>query len=241
VVYTYADIAKMIDHALLVPTMTTAELEAGIDLAIAYEVASVCVMPYYLKKCSSRLADTSVKASTTIGFPHGVSEASVKLAEAKQSIADGCEELDVVVNISRVLSDDWGYVRDELGSIIQVSHAAQRKVKVIFENCYLEESHKKSLCELCNELNADWVKTSTGFGSSGATMDDLKLMCQHAAEHVQVKAAGGVRDLDSVLAIRSLGVTRIGTSRTQGLLNECRTRLGLSEIAADSASDDGEY
>ena len=133
----------------------------------------------------------------------------------------------MVVNVSKVLSGDWAYVRDDLAAVIDAAHAAGRKVKVIFENCYLEDAHKVRLCEICGELGADWVKTSTGYGSGGATDADLKLMREHSPDHVQVKAAGGIRDFDRVLAVRALGVTRIGASRTVDILDECRRRLGL--------------
>ncbi|MDA9859288.1 deoxyribose-phosphate aldolase [Rubripirellula sp.] len=238
--YQYQDIAKMLDHSLLIPTMTSDDLEAGIDEAIAFDTASVCIMPYYLRRCAERLAGTTIKASTTIGFPHGGHTTAIKVAEAKQAIEDGCEELDMVVNISKVLSGDWGYVRDELASVIDAAHLAERKVKVIFENCYLQDEHKIRLCQICGEINADWVKTSTGYGSSGATLEDLALMREHSPEHVQVKAAGGVRDMDTVLKVRNLGVTRIGTSRTSAMLNECRQRLELEPIVV-KGTDGGGY
>jgi deoxyribose-phosphate aldolase len=229
--FTYADISKMIDHSLLNPTLTVDDLESGIELALAYDVASVCIMPYYLKRCAERLHGSTVKASTTIGFPHGGHKTSIKRAEAEQAIVDGCEELDMVVNISKVLSGDWEYVKNDIHAVIEVAHAASQKVKVIFENCYLNDDQKVRLCEICNELNADWVKTSTGYGTGGATIEDLQLMRQHAADHVQVKAAGGVRDVDKLLEVRALGVTRIGASRTQEMLDDCRRRLGLDEIS----------
>ena len=228
--YTYEDIARMIDHSLLNPTLTVEELERGIDVALAYDVASVCIMPYYLKRCSERLANSPVAASTTIGFPHGVVETASKRAEAEQAVADGCEELDMVVNLSKVLSGDWNFVRQDIQAVIEVAHRADSKVKVIFENCYLEDTHKIQLCEICSELKADWVKTSTGYGTGGATHDDLKLMRKHSADHVQVKAAGGVRDLDALLAVREFGVTRCGATRTAAMLDETRKRLELPAI-----------
>src|SRR5580692_10715266 len=200
--YTYLDIAKMIDHSLLNPTIPVAALEQGIQLARDYNVASVCILPYYLGRCAEILHGSTVKASTTIGFPHGGHTVATKLAEAKQAIADGCEELDMVVNISQVLSGKWDYVREDIRAVIDVAHASGQKVKVIFENCYLKDEHKIRLCEICGELRADWVKTSTGYGSGGATHDDLKLMRKHSPAQVQVKAAGGVRDFDGLLAVR---------------------------------------
>jgi len=226
--YTYQDIAKMIDHSLLNPTLTARDLEEGCQLALQYDVASVCIMPYYLKRCAEILRRSTVQASTTIGFPHGGHTTAVKVAETKQALADGGQELDMVVNISKVLSGDWDYVRADLAAVIEVTHQAGQKVKVIFENCYLNDEQKIRLCEICGALGADWVKTSTGYGTGGATIEDLKLMRQHAPPQVQVKAAGGVRDLDKLLEVRALGVTRVGASRTAEMLDECRRRLGLT-------------
>ena len=233
--YTYSDIAKMIDHSLLNPTLTVDDLERGIDLALLYDVASVCIMPYYLRRASERLAGSTVMASTTIGFPHGGHTTAIKVAEAKQALADGGQELDLVASISKVLSGDWDYVRADIGAVIDVTHAAGQKVKVIFENCYLNEAQKIRLCEICSELNADWVKTSTGYGSGGATIEDLQLMRKHAAPHVAVKAAGGVRDLDTLLRVREIGVSRAGATRTATMLDEGRSRLGLP-LFSDAAA-----
>jgi len=223
--FTYADVAKMIDHSLLNPALTDAELEAGCRLAADYGVASVCIMPFALARCAKLLAGTGVKPTTTVGFPHGGHATATKLAEARTALADGAEELDTVVNVSKVLSEDWAYVHDELAEVIAAARGGGAKVKVIFETCFLADAQKVRLCEICGELRADWVKTSTGYGSGGATMEDLKLMRAHAPAHVQVKAAGGVRDLDTLLAVRALGVTRVGASRTKDILDECRRRL----------------
>ncbi len=223
--YSYEDIAKMIDHSLLNPVLTTDELEKGLLVALEYNVASVCILPYYLGRCAEALSGSTVQASTTISFPHGGHTTAVKVAEAERALADGGQELDMVVNISKVLSGDWDYVRADIGAVIEVAHAAGQKVKVIFENCYLADEHKIRLCEICGELRADWVKTSTGYGTGGATMEDLTLMREHSPEHVQVKAAGGVRDMDKLLAVRALGVTRVGASRTAEMLDECKRRL----------------
>jgi deoxyribose-phosphate aldolase len=223
--YTYEDIAKTIDHSLLNPTLTTDDLERGIQLGLEYDVASVCIMPFYLKRCAEALHGSRVNASTTIGFPHGGHTTAIKAAEARQALADGCQELDLVVNISKVLSGDWNYVRADIGAVIEAAHAAGQKVKVIFENCYLNDAQKIRLCEICAELRADWVKTSTGYGTGGATLEDLALMRRHSPDYVQVKAAGGVRDLDALLQVRALGVTRVGATRTAAMLDECRRRL----------------
>ena len=187
-------------------------------------------MPYYMKRCTERLAGSTVQPSTTIGFPHGGHTSAIKVAEAKQAVEDGCQELDMVVNISKVLSGDWEYVRNDIHAVIDVAHQADRKVKVIFENCYLNQEQKVRLCQICGDLSADWVKTSTGYGTGGATPEDLKLMRENSPEGVQVKAAGGVRDLDTLLQVRGIGVTRVGASRTAEILGECRKRLGLDPI-----------
>jgi deoxyribose-phosphate aldolase len=224
--YTYEDIAKMIDHSLLNPSLTDKELEKGCQQGVDYNCASVCIMPYYLKRCAEILRGSTVKPGTTIAFPHGGHATAIKLAEANQALLDGAEELDMVVNISKVLSGDWDYVNNELEAVIGLIHDRGQKVKVIFENCYLKDEHKIRLCEICGQLRADWVKTSTGYGSGGAAIEDLKLMRAHSPAHVQVKAAGGVRDLDKLLEVRALGVTRVGASRTAQILDECKRRLG---------------
>jgi len=222
--YTYEAIAKMIDHSLLNPSLTDQEMEYGCRVALEYNCASVCIMPFYLKRCAEILKGSTVEASTTIGFPHGGHTTAIKVAEAQRAMDDGGQELDMVTNISKVLSGDWDYVRQDLQAVIDAAHARNRKVKVIFENCYLKDTHKIRLCEISAEAGADWVKTSTGFGPSGATLDDVKLMRAHSPAHVQVKAAGGIRDLDQLLAFRALGVTRIGASRTKDILEDCRRR-----------------
>ena len=232
--YTYEDISRMIDHSLLKPTLTFADFEIGCRMALVFKVGSVCIQPHYLQRCAQILKGSGVKASTVIGFPHGGHSTVIKFAEARQALADGGEELDMVCNISRVLSGDWEYVHQDIEAVIALTHAAGQKVKVIFENCYLEDQHKIRLCEICSELKADWVKTSTGYGTGGATMDDLRLMRRHADPDVQVKAAGGVRDMDSLLQCREIGVTRIGASATQAMLDECRLRLQLEPIHFDA-------
>lgn len=229
--YDYPAVAKMIDHSLLNPTLQADDLDRGIRLALHYDVASVCILPYALRHCAELLKGSDVKASTTIGFPHGGHTTAIKVAEARQALSDGGEELDMVVNISAVLSSRWDYVRDDIRAVIDVTHAAGQKVKVIFENCYLNNDQKIRLCEICSELNADWVKTSTGYGTGGATLEDLALMRRHAAPHVQVKAAGGVRDLDALLRVREIGVTRCGATRTAEMLDDARRRLGLPPSA----------
>jgi len=232
VAYTYREIAKMIDHSLLNPALTTKELDDGILLAVRYNVASVCILPYYLPKLSQRLGGTSVVPSTTIGFPHGGHATSAKIAEAKQALADGGKELDVVINISKARSGDWAYVKNELSTLTSLIHGSGAKIKVIFENAYFDDAAKQRLCLISSEVGVDWVKTSTGYAASGATMADLQLMRKQSAARVQVKAAGGIRDLDTLLAVRAIGVTRVGATRTKEMLDDCRNRLGLEPIAA---------
>lgn len=234
--YTYLDIAKMIDHSLLNPTLTTSHLEEGCALALDYDVASVCIMPYALRRCADLLRGSNVRASTTIGFPHGGHTTSIKAAEARQALADGGEELDMVINISKALSGDWQYVRDDIKAVVDITHASGQKIKVIFENTYLRDQHKIRLCEICSGLGADWVKTSTGYAGGGATIEDLQLMRKHAAPHVQVKAAGGVRDLDALLRVRALGVSRCGATRTASMLEECRSRLCMPAVIRSSVA-----
>ncbi len=223
--YTYEEIAKMIDHSLLNPSLTVTELEAGCELALRYDVASVCILPYYLPRLAELLAGSTVQPSTTIGFPHGAHRTSIKIAEAQQALKDGATELDMVINISQARSGSWDYVAREIRELTEVTHAAGAKIKVIFENAYLDEAAKLRLCEICGEIRVDWVKTSTGYAASGATLEDLKLMRGHSPEFVQVKAAGGVRDFDALLAVRAIGVTRVGATRTAAMLDECRKRL----------------
>jgi deoxyribose-phosphate aldolase len=228
--YDYLSIAKMIDHSLLNPTLTTSELEEGCALALRYDVASVCILPYALARCALLLAGSNVKASTTIGFPHGGHTTAVKLAEIRQALSDGGQELDAVINISKARSGDWKYVSEELEALTKAVHDGGAKIKVIFENAYLDDEAKLRLCEICGGIGVDWVKTSTGYAPSGATHADLELMRRHSPAHVQVKAAGGIRDLDALLAVREIGVNRVGATRTESMLEEARERLGLEPI-----------
>ncbi|MFO0884939.1 MAG: deoxyribose-phosphate aldolase [Pirellulales bacterium] len=239
--YIYSDLAKMIDHSLLGPMLKRENLESGCQLALAYDVASVCILPYYLRRCAEILNGSTVVPSTTIGFPHGGHTTAIKVAEAKQALADGGQELDMVVNVSQVLSGDWSYVRHEIAEICKVTHGAGQKLKVIFENAYLQDEHKIRLCEICGELSVDWVKTSTGYSPSGATLEDLRLMRKHSPSHVQVKAAGGVRDLDTLIQVRELGVSRCGASRTAEMLDEYRRRAGMVPITVASKGTVGGY
>ena len=223
--YTYAAIAKMMDHSLLQQTLTDAELEKGCRIAREYDVASVCIKPYGVPLAAKILAGSKVAVGTTIGFPHGGHVTAVKVAESERAMDDGATELDMVVNIGKVLSNDWRYVADDIRAVVEAAHHRNALVKVIFENCFLANDHKEQLCRICGEIGADFVKTSTGYGDSGATDEDLKLMRRCSPRRVQVKAAGGVRTFDRLLAVRALGVTRVGATATKVILDECRARL----------------
>ncbi len=228
-------IAKMIDHSLLHPTLTDGELRAGCELALRNHVASVCIKPYAVPLAKAALSGSDVEVGAVVGFPHGGSRLEVKLEEAQRALADGAAELDMVVNIGKVLSLDWDYVSDEIRELndLAVGHGAI--LKVIFENDFLgEERLKRELCALCNRHQVAFVKTSTGYGFvrrengtysyEGAVDRDLVLMRTECRESIQVKAAGGIRTLDDVLRVRALGVTRVGATATEAILSEARER-----------------
>jgi len=223
--YSYTDIAGLIDHSLLQPNLTDAEMDDGCRLAVRYATASVCIKPYYVARAAELLRGSKVAVGTTIGFPHGGHASTVKLLESELALDDGATELDMVVNIGQVLAGNWNAVTDEIRQICRLAHGRNGLVKVIFENCYLKDEHKIRLCQACVEAEADYVKTSTGYGSGGATFDDLMLMRKHTPPQMGVKAAGGVRDLDMLLAVRAIGVTRVGASKTAEILEECKRRL----------------
>ena len=237
--YSYTELSKMIDHSLLNPTFTEQQMESGIALALAYDVASVCIMPFYHKRTVELLAGSTVFPSSVVGFPHGGHTTKTKLFETEQLIEEGCMELDMVININRALSGDWNYVTGEIIGIVKLAHAAKRKVKVIFENCYLNEDQKIRLCKICCDISADWVKTSTGYGTGGATMDDLQLMIDNVSAPIQVKAAGGIRDCDALVKVKQMGDTRVGSSRTPDMLDEVRRRLALDPIKLASTAPQG--
>lgn len=223
--FTFQDIAKMFDHSMLQPVLTDADLEAGCKVAREYGVASVCVKPYHVRRAAELLTGSGIPVCTVIGFPHGGHLPSVKAYESERAMDDGATELDMVVNIGKVLSKDWGYVADDIRAVVQPAHKRGAIVKVIFENCFLQDEHKERLCKICGEVGADFVKTSTGYGDAGATDHDLTLMRKCSPPHVRVKAAGGVRDYSRVLAVRALGVTRIGATATKAILDECRAKM----------------
>jgi deoxyribose-phosphate aldolase len=222
----YPSVAKSIDHALLRPNTTDQEIEAGCELACRLEVASVCVVPHALPRAVRLLSGSGVLATTVIGFPHGGHSTGCKSAEAAEAVAAGAAELDMVVNVGKVLSGDLTYVRREIAEVLGVARGAGARLKVIFENCYLERAHKLALCAVCSDLGVDWVKTSTGFAQSGATAEDVRLMRENTAPSVQVKASGGIRTLAQVRELMALGASRIGTSSSEAILAEARSLLG---------------
>lgn len=216
---TYERIARRIDHAVLGPTLTTAELEEGCRLALRYGVASVCIKPFAVRNAEAILRGSRVAVGTTIGFPHGGHATAVKRSEAERALDDGATEIDIVVNIGQVLGDEWGPVRDEVGTLTDVAHGRGGLIKVIFENCYLSPAQIGRLGALCGEVGADYVKTSTGYGSGGASADDLILMRETTPDRVRLKASGGIRTLDQVIGFIDLGCDRIGLSRTAEVLD----------------------
>jgi deoxyribose-phosphate aldolase len=218
-------LAKVIDHSLLNPVMTDRVLLEGIEIAKKHKTASVCIKPYFVSKAAELLKGSGVAVGTVIGFPHGGNTTAAKVAEAQQAIRDGATELDMVVNIGKVLSEDWEYVENDLRSVVAVCQAHRAVSKIIFENCYLEDRHKIQLCRISEKIGADFVKTSTGYGSGGATNEDLKLMRANVSSKVQVKAAGGVRDLNRLLEVLDLGVTRVGATATVKMLEEAAQRF----------------
>jgi len=245
---TYESIAGRVDHSLLAPTMTEAELEQGCRLAASYEVASVCIKPFAVPLAAKILAGTRVGVGTTIGFPHGGHEPSIKVLESRRAIDDGATELDVVVNIGQVLGGRWDAVREDITAVTEVAHQGRAIVKVIFENCYLTDDQKAMLCQICGEVGADFVKTSTGYGTGGATRADILLMRRASPAHVKVKAAGGIRDLDGAIAFVELGCDRLGLSKTAEILDALSGRLGRparssgvprgTEVGSGRASND---
>ena len=220
----------MIDHAILKPELDLEAVRKGCEIARKYETASVCVRPADLPVAAEILAGTTVKLCTVIGFPHGGQAASVKLAEARQALEDGAVEVDLVSNLSAVQSGLWALVAAEIRAAAKQVHAAGARIKVIFETCWLDEAQTIRLCEVCTDAGADWVKTSTGFGSEGATDAALRLMRRHCPARVQVKASGGIRTLARLLEVRALGASRAGTSATGAILEEARGALGLPPL-----------
>src|SRR5450759_255161 len=217
---TLAQLAKTIDHSLLKPELTHNDVISGCELAKRYHVASVCVKPCHVLLAAELLRGSDVLVGTVIGFPHGNSTTTVKVAEARQALQDGATELDMVINIGEMRSGHYTYVQDEIKALCDLAHQAGAIVKVIFENAYLTEDAKIKACHLSEEAGADFVKTSTGFAPTGATIDDIKLMRKNVSSRVQVKAAHGIRTLEAALQMIDAGVTRIGATATAVILDD---------------------
>jgi len=245
----FSDLAKMIDHSLLHPTMTDIDIEQGCLLAKQYNVATVCVKPYAITQCMQILGDTDVKICAVIGFPHGNSTTTIKMQEALEAVKAGAQEIDMVVNIGKVLSGDWEYVSYEIRMINEIVVGNGGIVKVIFENDFLGEKEIRKLAEICRDLGVAFVKTSTGYGFvkdgasgmysyKGATIKDLRIMKSVVGDKVQVKAAGGVRTLDDLIRVRSVGVTRVGATATEAILEEAKKRgIGEEAVEVDVKAD----
>ena len=238
---TERDIAKTIDHSLLRPELDDAFIEAGCRLAAKYDVASVCVRPADVRRARELLAGTDVAVGTTIGFPHGNHRTETKVFEATQALADGATELDMVLQIGALKSGRDADVQADIAAIVDLAHANGAIVKVIFENAYLTNDEKVRACHLSEAAGADFVKTSTGFAPSGATHDDLRLMRANTSPHIRVKAAGGVRTLDALIAVMELGVTRIGATATETIILDFRARKAGESRATTAAAADGSY
>ena len=222
---TYRQVAKAIDHSLLRPELTLTDVEKGCDLAAHYLVASVCVRPADVVLAARILNGSEVAVGTVVGFPHGSHTTATKAFEARQALEDGATELDMVINIGWLRSGEDRMVEEEIRAVVEVA-AGKALVKVILENAYLNEEQKVRGSKMTEAAGADFVKTSTGFAPSGATIEDLQLMRASVSEAIQVKAAGGVRSLDSLLEVMSVGVTRAGATRTAEILDDYRARTG---------------
>jgi deoxyribose-phosphate aldolase len=221
---TYAQVAKAIDHSLLRPELDLDTVEEGVRLAVRHDVASATVRPADVALAAGLVAGTDVLVSTVVGFPHGSSTTGTKAFEAERALDDGAHELDMVLNIGRLRSGRDDEVRDEIRTIVELAAARGAIVKVILENAYLTDEQKVLGCRLAEEAGAQFVKTSTGYAPSGATLEDLRLMRATVSPHVQVKAAGGVRTLDAFLDVLSIGVTRVGLTVTEALLEDFEAR-----------------
>jgi deoxyribose-phosphate aldolase len=225
------DIAKMLDHSTLQPFLTQADVRRGCETALKYDTASVCARPADMKLVSQMLRGSDVKVCTVIGFPHGNHVPAIKLAEAQAALNDGCEELDMVINVGRLLAGEDQYVQDEIRSICDLAHSRSAKVKVIIETCYLSDEQKVRVCKLAAAARADWVKTSTGYGTAGCKVEDVKLMRASVPADCQVKGSGGIRDLDTVLAVRAAGASRCGVSATEAIMVEAEKRYAQGTLA----------
>ena len=237
---TYEQFTKVIDHSLLQPQLTEDDVFVGCKIAKQYDTASVCVKPYHVKLAARLLADTTVVVSTVVGFPHGSATTMTKLIEAKQALEEGAIELDMVINYGQLRSGYIDYVKREVQLICAAAHVNNAKVKVIFENAYLTDEQKIAACKLCDEAGADWVKTSTGFAPTGATVADIKLMRANVSDKVQVKAAHGIRTLAAALEMIDAGVTRIGATATIAMCEDFK-QWRAGELTIEKAEPAGGY
>jgi deoxyribose-phosphate aldolase len=239
---TERQIAKTIDHSLLRPELDDAFVEAGCHLAAAYDVASVCVRPVDVRRAKAILDGTDVKVGTVIGFPHGSSTTDTKVAEARRALQDGATELDMVIDIGALKSGRDSDVQRDIEAVVAVAHEADAIVKVILENAYLTDDEKVRGSRLTEAAGAEFVKTSTGFAAGGATHEDLALMRRTVSPHVQVKAAGGVRTLDALIAVMNLGTTRVGATATKAIIDDFRARkAGRTPPVAAAPAAQGSY
>lgn len=227
----------MIDHSILHPTMTDDDLLRECEVALKYNVASVCVKPYAVRKAAEILKGSDVLVGCVIGFPHGNSSTGVKVFEAEQACKDGADEIDMVINIGKALGGDWEYVENEIKAVADACHRNNAIVKVIFETDYVTRTEDKiKLCGICTRAVADFVKTSTGYGFvknkegtynyTGATVEDIELMRRHSGPNVQVKCAGGVRTLGDLIKMKTAGATRSGATATVAMLEEAKKLFG---------------
>jgi deoxyribose-phosphate aldolase len=221
----YEDIAKMIDHSLLRPELTLAQVKEGCEVARRYHVASVCVRPCDVEVAAGELEGSDVLAGSVVGFPHGATTTAAKLFETRQMIEQGAREVDMVLNIGRLLSGECAYVETEIRNVAALCHANGAILKVIFENAYLTDEMKVVACGMCKRSKADFVKTSTGFAPGGATIPDLKLMYKHASPECRLKAAGGVRTLEAAIEVYEAGCSRFGATATVSILEDWKKRL----------------
>ena len=231
------DIALMIDHSLLNPKFTRQEVEAGCRLAADNRCITVCVKPCDVQLAYQTLKGTGVITTSVIGFPHGSNITEIKVLEARRAIEEGCAEVDMVINIGRFLSDDYSLVQDDISAVCEEVHKGKAILKVILENAYLSEEQIKKACELCVAAKADFTKTSTGYAPYGARIQDLKIMRANTPPSMQVKAAGGVRELDDALAVRAVGVTRFGCTTTAKMIQEARQREERGELVVPAPED----
>ena len=223
-IVTAKDIAKMIDHSLLNPVMTEKDITEGCEIARKYGVATACVKQSFVDAAAGVLKGSDVLVTTVVSFPHGSSTTDVKVFEAERALGQGCRELDMVLDIGRLLGGDYDYVESDVAAVAKTAHEAGAILKVIFENAYLSDKHIVKACKLCENAGADFVKTSTGYASGGATLPDLRLMRASVSDKVQIKAAGGVRTLDAALQVRAVGATRFGCTATVKIMEEAYER-----------------